>query len=137
MLSEYHRATESPQPEHLFEEVVLACAFAARDELGYFRARDVRDPLNRIMDRTDMSIPRYQRHLNELSGPVRLTLQKEGEPRHYIYRFRNPLLQPFVKMAMLAKGRITEELRQDLQEWQDSQSAPTLFEQTSEPEQPF
>jgi Cdc6-like AAA superfamily ATPase len=137
ILSEYLRATESPQPEHLFEEVVLACAFAPRNALGYFRARDVREPLNRIMDRTDMSIPRYQRHLNELAGVGRLMLQKEGQPRHYIYRFRNPLLQPFVKMAMLAKDRITEELRQELQERQDSESAPTLFEQSSEHEQRF
>jgi Cdc6-like AAA superfamily ATPase len=137
ILSEYHRATESPQPDHLFEEVVLACTFAPRDELGYFRARDVRDPLNRIMYRTDMSIPRYQRHLNELAGSVRLTLQKEGKPRHYIYRFRNPLLQPFVKMAMLAKGRMTEELRQELQERQDSGSAPSLFDQPTELEPLF
>jgi energy-coupling factor transporter ATP-binding protein EcfA2 len=65
ILSEYQRATQSPQPHHLFEEVLLACAFAPRNELGYFRAADIREPLSMIMQE-EMSIPRYQRHLNEL-----------------------------------------------------------------------
>jgi energy-coupling factor transporter ATP-binding protein EcfA2 len=133
ILSEYQRATQSPQPHHLFEEVLLACAFAPRNELGYFRAGDIREPLSMIMGE-EMSIPRYQRHLNELSGHSRLTLQKDGEPRHYVYRFRNPLLQPFAKMVGLAKRRITEELRDKLQSFQDGRSAPTLFEQSTLPE---
>lgn len=134
ILSEYQRAIQSPQPDHLFEEVVLACAFAPRNELGYFRAGDLRDPLTKIVGKGEMTIPRYQRHLNELSGATRSTLQKQGQPRHHIYRFRNPLLQPFVKMAGLAKGRITEEMRLELQERQEAQSAPTLFDQHNEPE---
>lgn len=127
ILSEYQRAIESPQPEHLFEEVLLASAFAPRSELGYFRAADVREPLSRIMER-NMTIPQYQRHLNELSGS-RMTLQKAGTPRHYTYRFRNPLLQPFIKMASLARGRISEELRRALQTDQDMRNAPTIFDQ--------
>jgi Cdc6-like AAA superfamily ATPase len=34
--SSYQAATRSPRPESLFEEVLLACALAPKDELGYF-----------------------------------------------------------------------------------------------------
>jgi hypothetical protein len=69
-----------------------------------------------------MSIPQFQRHLNELSGDVRQTLYKEGEPRRAAYRFRNPLFQPFVKMTARARGLITVELAQELQDQQISAS---------------
>jgi len=128
MLSEYQRATQSPQPGHLFEEVLLACAFAPRNELGYFRAGDVREPLSAITGR-EMGIPSFQRHLNELSGVNRGgVLEKSGPPRHYIYRFRNPLLQPFVKMRGMAKGLMTEDLKDRLQMKQEAQDAPNLYD---------
>lgn len=114
-LSDYQKATQSPQKGHLFEQVLLACAFAPRSELGNFRAGDLREPLSLIMNR-EMGIPNFQRHLNEFSsdhrGPV---LQREGVKRHYTYRFRNPLLQPYVKMRGLAKGFMDENLRERLQ----------------------
>jgi hypothetical protein len=128
MLSEYQRATQSPQPGHLFEEVLLACAFAARNELGYFRAGDVREPLSAIVGR-EMGIPSFQRHLNELSGINRGgVLEKAGPPRHYVFRFRNPLLHPFVKMRGTAKGLLTEELKERLQTRQEAQDAPNLYD---------
>ena len=128
MLSEYQRATQSPQPGHLFEEVLLACAFAARNELGYFRAGDVREPLSAIVGK-EMGIPSFQRHLNELSGINRGgVLEKAGPPRHYVYRFRNPLLQPFVKMRGTAKGLLTEDLKERLQAMQEAQDAPDLYD---------
>lgn len=34
MFSEYRRATDSPQPGHLFEQVLLACAYAPHDGVG-------------------------------------------------------------------------------------------------------
>lgn len=54
-----------------------------------------------------MDIGHFQRHLTELSGDTRRTLHREGKPRHYTYRFRNPLLQPFVKMVGRAKGLVS------------------------------
>ena len=41
----YHVPTTSPQKDSLFSKVILACALAPRDELGYFAPADVRDPL--------------------------------------------------------------------------------------------
>jgi hypothetical protein len=120
MLSEYRRATDSPQPGHLFEQVLLGCSYAARDGLGYFRAADVRRPLSEIIGRP-MGIQQFQRHLAELSGD-RQTLYREGEPRRRAYRFRNPLFQPFVKMTARAKGLISEDLATQLQKEQETGS---------------
>lgn len=124
MFSEYRRATDSPQPGHLFEQVLLACAYAPRDGLGYFRAGDVRKPLSQIVGRP-MTIPQFQRHLAELSAD-RQTLNREGEIRRRAYRFRNPLFQPFVKMTARAKGLISAELAMRLQDQQEASSGPAL-----------
>ena len=122
MFSEYRRATDIPQPGHLFEQVLLACAYASRDGVGYFRAGDVRGPLSDIVGRP-MTFPQFQRHLSELSGD-RQTLEREGEPRHRAYRFRNPLFQRFVKMTARAKGLISDDLAAQLQEQQAANTAP-------------
>ena len=112
---EYFRATRSPQPGNLYEEVLLACAFAPRDDLGYFRPSDVKEPLTLLVNR-EVGVPNFQRHLAELSGPKRANaLQKRGEPRNYRYRFQNPLLQPYAKIRALAKGRISNDLRKQLE----------------------
>ena len=113
--SEYQKATQSPRRDHRFEEVLLACAFAPRNELGYFRAGDVREPFSEIIGES-MRIAHYSRHLNELiSEPRGGTLERTGEQRHYLYRFKNPLLEAYVKIRAVAKGLITEELRAKLQ----------------------
>ena len=124
ILTEYHRATMSPQAGHLFEEVVLACAFAQKDDLGYFRAADVRGPLSMILNRT-VEIPAFARHLNELSSETRgYTLQKEGVPRHFRYRFSNPLLEPFARMVGATKGRLPEFLWAMMQRLPESPGPP-------------
>lgn len=123
MASEYRRATDSAQPGHLFREVLLACAYAPRDDLGYFRPRDVRAPLSAIMGHA-MTMQQYQRHLNEFSGDTRQTLHKEGEARRPAYRFRNPLFQPFVKISAQATGLITAGLADRLQRDQASGTRP-------------
>ena len=123
MASEYRRATGSAQPGHQFREVLLACAYAPRDDLGYFRPRDVRAPLSAIMGHA-VTMQQYQRHLNEFSGGTRQTLHKEGENRRPAYRFRNPLFQPFVKISAQATGLITPELAARLQGEQESGPTP-------------
>lgn len=130
MFSEYRRATDSPQPGHLFEQVLLACAYARRDALGFFRAADVRAPLSEITGRP-MIIQQFQRHLAEFSGD-RQTLTMEGEPRHRAYRFRNPLFQPFVKMTARARKLIDDELATRLQAEQATASDHASTDVTSD-----
>jgi uncharacterized protein YejL (UPF0352 family) len=107
--SAYHTATMSPRKENLYARVLLACALAKTDDLGYFAPSNVRDPLSRIM-RKRYEIPSFARHLNlfcdDARGPV---LQKTGIPRRYRYRFVNPLVQPFVIMQGMADGLVTEQ----------------------------
>jgi Cdc6-like AAA superfamily ATPase len=105
----YHQATQSSRG-NLYAEVLLACALAPVDELGYFSSVDVRQPLSRVMKRK-YEIAAFSRHLTEFCrpehGPV---LQKTGHRRRYRYRFLNPLMQPYVVMKGIAEGLITEEL---------------------------
>lgn len=109
----YHSATNSPRVENLFAEVLLACALAPSDDLGYFAASDVRRPLSEIMKRP-YDIPAFSRHLNDFCLPAKgEVLQKIGTPRKYRFRFVNPLLQPFVVIDGLAKNRIPTSLLRD------------------------
>lgn len=108
IVSIYHSATSSPR-KNLYPQVLLACALAEKDELGYFSAADVRGPMSRVMEKT-YDIPAFSRHLNDFCegqrGPV---LQKMGRERRIRYRFLNPMVEPFVTMNGLASGLITED----------------------------
>ena len=101
VVSAYHRATFSTR-ETLYRQVLLACALAPGDDLGYFASGDVRRPLSAIMGRP-YDIPAFSQHLNELSegsrGPV---LQKAGTSRKFRFRFINPLL-PALRCAQRSR----------------------------------
>lgn len=113
IINSYHKATFSTR-KNLYEEVLLACALATGDDLGFFAAADARAPLNLIM-RKRYDIPAFAPHLHALSaaerGPV---LQKKGAARKFSYRFINPLLQPYVIMKGLSEKRIDEQILQRL-----------------------
>lgn len=110
IISTYHKATNSPR-ENLYQQVLLSCALANQDQLGYFAAVDVRAPLTGIMKKL-YEIPAFSQHLNafceEGRGPV---LQRTGTPRRYRFRFENPLMQPFVIMNGIRNGLIAEDLK--------------------------
>jgi hypothetical protein len=94
----YHDAIRSPQKGNLFSRVLLACAMATCDEMGYFNAAEVREPLRLITGR-DYNIPNFAQHLREFSSPVRgEVLRVIGKSRRLSYHFQNPLMQPFVIM---------------------------------------
>jgi len=102
----YHQATMSQRRDALYAQVLLAAALARTDDLGYFAAGDVRDPMSMIMGRR-YDIPAFSPHLSQFCessrGPV---LERTGVPRRYRFRFRNPLLQPFVIMQGLSGGML-------------------------------
>lgn len=107
IVGSYHRATASPR-ENLYPQVLLACAMAEPDGLGYFAAVDVRRPLTEIMKKP-YEIPAFSQHLNAfcetLRGPV---LQRTGTTRRYRFRFINPLMQPYVLMDGIRKRLISD-----------------------------
>jgi Cdc6-like AAA superfamily ATPase len=104
--SVYDVAVRSARKDNLFSDVLLACAMAETNELGYFAAQDVRGPIRKITGKP-YEIPSFAQHLNEFCdekrGPV---LHKDGMRRLFRYRFINPLLQPFVIMRGIETGRI-------------------------------
>jgi len=106
---DYYAATKSHQPGNIYREVLLACALADLDELGYFTAGSVRDPLRDVVHR-DLDIPNFAQHLKafceEDRGPI---LTREGQQRRWRYRFNSPLMRPYVIMRGYADG-----LRADL-----------------------
>lgn len=107
IISAHHKATNSPR-ENLYPQVLLACALAQQDQLGYFAAVDVRNPLSTIMKRA-YDIPAFSQHLNAFCEPTRgPVLQRTGTARRFRFRFCNPLMQPFVIMDGIKKGMITE-----------------------------
>jgi Cdc6-like AAA superfamily ATPase len=114
ILESYHRATSSPRKESLYARVLLACALAPTDILGYFTAAAVRDPLTRIMGKA-YEIPTFTRHLSEFSsqhrGPI---LQKIGSSRRFLFRFVNPLMQPFVIAHGIAEDLVSHQKVDDI-----------------------
>ncbi len=99
-------ATASPRRQNFFFQVLLACSLAPTDQLGYFRAADIRSTYSRIMGR-DQDIPSYVRHLHGLCEAKRgSVLQKLGESHSYRYRFTDPVLQPYVLMRGLEQGLV-------------------------------
>jgi hypothetical protein len=106
----YGAAIRSARKDNLFREVLLSCALATMDDLGFFAAADVRGPLRSITGR-DYDIPTFAQHLNEFSDTKRgRILKKIGDRRRYRYRFSDPLMQPFVIMQGVVSDMIPDAL---------------------------
>ncbi|HBR21419.1 MAG TPA: hypothetical protein DD713_02435 [Nitrospiraceae bacterium] len=105
----YHKAIMSPQRDNIFKEVLLACALAKSDNLGYFAPADVREPLRKIKNKS-YEIASFARHLYDFCEAVRgPILQRTGKRRGFRYRFINPLMQPYVTMQGFATGLLSED----------------------------
>ena len=101
----YDQAISSNQPA-LYEAVLTAAALAPRDERGYFSASAIRKPLMRIAGR-EQEGKSYLRHLNAMCDPQRgSALQRKGTDRRVMYRFNDPLLQPYAVMKALLSNTI-------------------------------
>ena len=100
--SDYYLATFSTRST-LYKQVLLGCALAGGDDFGFFSAADVRSSLSAIMGQR-YEIPAFAQHLHELADPRRgSVLEKRGESRRFKFRFRNPLLQPYIVMRGLSE----------------------------------
>lgn len=98
------KATGSPQTKkNLFSEVLLACALTPGDDLGFFSAGEVRDPLEAVVGK-HYEIPQFIKHLKRFAN-LRI-LEVIGEERRRRYRFENPLLKPYTVLKGLQDGLI-------------------------------
>lgn len=115
VITTYHNATHSHQPDHLFREVLAACALAVPDATGYFTAASVRHPL-RVITGKSYDIPNFARHLNEFTKPERgPILQRTGETRKIRYRFDSPLIKPYIIMRSVADGMLTRMMMEEIE----------------------
>jgi Cdc6-like AAA superfamily ATPase len=105
LLSAYEQATQSSRDTY-FRQVLLACALTSKSELGLFSAGDVRGPLEMVMGKK-YDIPSFSRHLKALCSDSRGAVLEKMESRKY--RFKNPLLQPFVIIHGLSHGLLSPE----------------------------
>ena len=105
--SAYQRATTSPQKDAIFKQVLLACALATGDELGYFAAGEIREPLYRVTKKK-YGIPQFVSHLKKFASDRGPVLQSVGEQWKRRYRFHDPLMRPYVVLRGIDSGLIEE-----------------------------
>lgn len=114
IVNSYYAATKSSQPGNIYKEVLLACALAETDEMGFFTAASVRTPLRAITGR-DYDIPNFAQHLKNFSEPGRgEMLERTGETRRIRYRFTSPLIRPYIVMRGFNDGMINRRQMQTL-----------------------
>lgn len=115
--SAYHQAVASARRNSLYSHVLLACALARMDDLGYFRAVDISPPLARICGNRYVT-SRYIRHLRQLCDRSRGPMLRQVGPKHNtLFRFEDPLVQPHIIMQGFVDGKIDAAL---LEEWLDA-----------------
>lgn len=102
----YHEATYSPRKTR-HKEVLLACSVAKLGDMGDFAPADVRSPYSQIIGE-GVDIDRFNQQLTQLAT-TRDILVREGEERRWRYRFRDPLMEPYVLLQGLQSGAITPE----------------------------
>lgn len=110
---EYLNAIMSKKSDTLYSDVLLACALTESDELGRFQQKDVEGPLSKLLPGKHYKSSTYAFHMNEFCEPKRLKVlenvgREEGQyPR---YRFRDPLMQPYVIMRAIRERRLDGEV---------------------------
>lgn len=103
----YYDAVQSSQPGNIYKEVLLACALAETDDMGYFSAAAVRTPL-RLLTGRDYDIPNFAQHLKNFSEETRgAILERTGTTRRIRYRFTSPLHRPYIVMRGFNDGLLT------------------------------
>ncbi len=111
----YYNAIKSAQPGNIYKEVLLGCALAKVDDLGYFTAASVRTPL-RLLSGTSYDIPNFARHLKEFSEPIRgQILDRVGTSRRLRYRFVNPIMKPYVVIRGFEENMIDRQLMRKIE----------------------
>ncbi|MGJ5050066.1 AAA family ATPase [Bradyrhizobium oligotrophicum] len=105
---EYSKAVHSNRSDNLYKQVLLACALADTDPegRGTFAPLAVCKPLSGILDRP-VKIDAFQQHLKKFITEERGNiLVRRGHERAFRFRFREPMMQPFVIMQGIEQGLV-------------------------------
>ena len=127
----FERAVKSNQPSAKFREVLTACALAKTDESGFFTQTAVRGPLSQMVGR-NIEIGHLRPQLHELIEDKRgRVIERVGEERGFRYRFSDPAMQPYVIMAGIRAGILTDAAKSALASQSDLFSNLPSRHQTS------
>lgn len=107
----YDRATTSERQKNIFKQVLLACALAARDDLGRFTAKSVAERLS-LITHENYDVPAFAYHLDEFCKDR--VLNKIGIRKQFKYRFRDSLMEAFVVLKSLQLRIISTEAAKEL-----------------------
>lgn len=110
----YAKAVHSNRSDSLYVHVLLACALAKTDDRGQFTPQSICDPLSDIL-RRPVRIDTFQQHLIKFIAEERgRILVRKGQQRAFKFRFRDPMMQPYVIMRGIADEIIGEDARKAL-----------------------
>lgn len=102
--TEYQVATHSNHARARYRQILMACAMAQSDEVGYFTPKEVEIPLSSVLKK-ETKVEYFNDNLKELASPKRgSVLTQQGGARTHRYRFRNPAMQPYVIMRGITDG---------------------------------
>jgi predicted LPLAT superfamily acyltransferase len=110
---QYETGVRSAHSAALHAKVLLACALTVSsrtDGQGYFQPVQVGARLAPLLGRAAAGVSVYNKHLLEFCEEKRgRVLERQGRARSYRYRFRDPLLLPYVLLRGLSEGVIGAE----------------------------
>jgi hypothetical protein len=117
----YHTATKSSQSKSRYDLALIACALSEQDAMGFFRAAEMCKWMSALLGR-EYDISRYIHYLTEFSEEKRgKVLHKVGRRGNVLYRFADPLMQPFVYIKAFGEGQISLDLLPFLKEKEPEQ----------------
>jgi hypothetical protein len=103
------RGALSPAPGNATPYFLVAAAVARQDDYGSFQPRDLLDPL-RVIGPFHLRFLPINYYLGRLtSSESGAILETVGRPHNLRYRFRNPLLQPYIIMDAYRRGIIQDD----------------------------
>ena len=109
--ADYQLATHSNQEKARYRQILMACALAQSDEVGYFTPKKVEEPLSAILKK-ETTVEAFNNNLKEFTEEKRgRVLHRQGTARIYRYRFRNPAMQPYVIMKGIRDGFLDDGAR--------------------------
>lgn len=109
-LTKYLAATQSSHARNLYRQILVACALAITDDVGYFQPQKVCAPLSKMLNK-EMKISAFQRHLPEFASPERGNILTKSEGKRARYRFTDAIMQPYCILKGIEQGFIGPEAR--------------------------
>jgi Cdc6-like AAA superfamily ATPase len=108
---DYSKAADGQRKGTKYPLIMLSVALTAADDMGYFRPTDLKTPNGYVGN------PDFSEQLNKLATDESrgLVLERRGTPRKYKFRFRNPLLRPYIIMKGINDGDVGGGLLEHMQ----------------------